>query len=63
MDETAEKLRFLIAAYRARIDKGGGLETITFCLQGIQDAERKLRVLEESDPDRKGVSRRRRAED
>ncbi len=46
MDETPENLRRLIASYRERLSAGGGLETVTFCLRGIEDAERRLVEIE-----------------
>lgn len=52
MDETAEKLRRLIANYRERLNQGGSFETVSFCLQGIQDAELKLSEIERREKNR-----------
>lgn len=45
VDESAAKLRALIARYRDRLSAGGGFETVTFCLRAIEDAERKLAAI------------------
>ena len=48
MPDNEEELRRLIASYRARLSEGGGFDTVTFCLRGIEDAERKLLALDEA---------------
>ena len=46
MSDTPDQLRRLITSYRERLSEGGGFETITFCLRGIEDAERRLGEIE-----------------
>jgi hypothetical protein len=46
MSDTPDQLRRLIASYRERLSTGGGFQTITFCLRGIEDAERRLDEIE-----------------
>ena len=54
MSDTPDKLRRLIASYRERLSEGGGFETITFCLRGIADAERRLDEIEAQERRRDG---------